>query len=85
MKVAQLQRWELAVSQSESAKRTNEKIGVIAGFSAVRCADYGSNVGCPPALKRWATINQSASRTQQIDFCSKAWRARFSSQRFSPG
>jgi len=68
MKVAQrLSAGIQAVSEPESVKRTTEKSAAWVRFqpSAARTMDPMSDV---PALKRWATIKQSASRTQQIDF-----------------
>src|ERR1041384_3963368 len=55
-----LQRWELAVSES---KRATEKSASLLNFqpSAARTMDQMSGV---PSAKRWATFNQSASRTQ---------------------
>ena len=47
-----LQRWELGRERTGVREADDWKIGVIAAFSAVRCADYDSNAGCPSAKAR---------------------------------
>jgi len=51
-------------------------------FSAVRFADSENLPRFVPALKHWATLTQSTSRTRKIDFAAKpAWPQLLASSR----
>jgi len=75
MKVAQrFSAGKPAHNTIESAKRTIERNGFIAGVFSRPLRGLRNPPRSVPALKHWATFTRSASRTRKIGFCRKPLR-----------
>jgi len=70
MKVAQrFSAGNAAHNMNESAKWTTERTASLLAFFNRPLRGLNNPPRSVPALKRWATPTQSASRTLKIDFC----------------